>query len=138
MSRSLLEELSEVDQGWQQRHPASPTRLVEAHRAEMDPSELVELLAADLEWRWREAGVYAVPVHEPWSHADDLRPRSVEVYLEQFAPWAGEDEVKLRLIEAEYVARSRWGKPPLVVEFVERFPRSLTSKPLARCLERFR
>lgn len=124
MSRELLPQLDEVDWCWQQRRPLSPWQLNQQYADSLSPEELAELLAADSEWRWREAGVQATATDELWSDCadcQDTRPRTVETYLRAFPELARRPEAKLRFVEAEFMARSRWGAPPKVTEFVKQF-----------------
>jgi hypothetical protein len=133
---TLLNRLSEIDFRWQERNPLTPEQILQGNRSALNPIELSELLAADSEWRWRSSGVSADVVLDTSISWNDLRPRPVEVYWDAFPDLAEWDQARLRFVEAEFMARSRWGNPPMVSEFCTRFPEFADlEEHLQKCLE---
>jgi hypothetical protein len=125
VSRELLPQLDEVDCCWQLGRPLSPWQLNRKYAGRLNREDLAELLAADSEWRWRFAKVQDTASDELWSDcADcrDIRPRTVESYLRAFPELAQSSKAKLRFVEAEFMARSRWGIPPKITDFAKKFP----------------
>jgi len=87
-----------------------------------DIEALAELLAADSEWRWRKAGFSEKVPASAGCDWHDPRPRFVETYLAEMPELTDSLESVRMLIESEFMARSRWGNPPTITEFVDRFP----------------
>jgi hypothetical protein len=129
MSRALIhidESLRELDHSWKALRPLDVRKLVDAVRREASVHDWVDLLAADLEWRLRlaPAGFRLPP---PTEIATDDRegwgPKRIEAYLREF-PEIAEDSAAMRgLVEAKFIALSRWNAPPKIADFVDRFAR---------------
>ncbi|MCU0710448.1 MAG: FHA domain-containing protein [Pirellula sp.] len=119
---TVIEILDRIDRGWQSRSPVPVSELIAPLQDSFDFDYLSEVLAADSEWRWRLAGFNAEPSSEPGVYSEaDRNPHFVEDYLEQFPKLRGEVSCVLKLIESEFLARSRWCNPPMIAEFVDRF-----------------
>jgi tRNA A-37 threonylcarbamoyl transferase component Bud32 len=85
-----------------------PPALSSADRARL----FVELIAVDLELRWRNA-----------RHHNDPRGRMVlEDYVARFPELASLDRLPLELIGEEYRVRCRWGDRPSHEDVMSRFP----------------
>jgi predicted Ser/Thr protein kinase len=84
---------------------------------------LAELVAIDLERRWRATSAEASTTIGGALGASTfpLRPR-LEDYLERFPALAGGGEFPIDLVAHEYRARALWGDAPDVSEYVSRFP----------------
>ncbi|MBX3423495.1 MAG: hypothetical protein KF752_18220 [Pirellulaceae bacterium] len=113
--------LSEIDSAWKQRAPMVSQRLLQECQQLCEAEELAELLAADSEWRWRLAGPSEMTA-EAGIDWRDRRPRAVETYLQENPELGDSLAARWQLIESEFMSRSRWGNPPLISTFVERFP----------------
>jgi eukaryotic-like serine/threonine-protein kinase len=73
---------------------------------------LVELIAIDLEFRWRNDRRH-----------DEPRERMLlEDYVARFPEWASLDRLPLELIGEEYRVRCRWGDRPSHEDVLSRFP----------------
>lgn len=118
--------LRELDHSWQALRPLDVRQLVDSVRGETSVNEWVDLLAADLEWRLRlaPAGARLPPLTEVTADDRDGRgPKRIEAYLREF-PEIAEDSTALRgLVEAKFMALSRWNAPPKIADFVDRFAR---------------
>jgi hypothetical protein len=117
-----MSRLCEIDAAWQHRQPAASLKLLRESQRMCSSEELSELLAADCEWRWRLAGFGAsqpAEVHEDWLNC---KPRRVETYVREWPELEDSDQTLQTMIEAEFMARSRWCDPPLIAEMVDRFP----------------
>lgn len=122
MSSTIIESLGLIDRAWRGRKLLAVTELFATVRQTLDMEELAELLAADSEWRWRLAGFSEVTPAPAGCDWGDSRPRVVETYLAEIPDLAESPDAIRMLVESEFMARSRWGNPPLIAEFVERFP----------------
>lgn len=123
MSQSLLQQLSTIDTAWQKCHPLGLQQIMNYFpEKEIDLEVLAELLAADSEWRWRIKGFNSDAPAGAGCAWQDLRPRRVETYLAEIPELGDSPEAVRMLIESEFMARSRWGDPPLISEFLARFP----------------
>jgi hypothetical protein len=111
-----------IDRAWRGRKLLAVTELFATVRETLDLEELAELLAADSEWRWRLAGFSELTPAPAGCDWGDSRPRMVETYLAEIPDLAESPDAIRMLVESEFMARSRWGNPPLIAEFVERFP----------------
>lgn len=119
---TVIEILERVDRGWQSRNPVPVPELLGNLQQEGDMACVSEVLAADSEWRWRVAGFNAQASDESvLKNRSDRKPHSVEHYLEEIPQLLGDGDCVLRLIESEFLARSRWGNPPTIAEFADRF-----------------
>lgn len=119
----VIEMLELVDRGWQNRSPLPVAELLNSVGDGDDLNSVSEVLAADSEWRWRVAGFNAEASASPMlSSKADRKPHSVEHYLREIPQLGESQECVLKLIESEFLARSRWGNPPTVAEFGDRFP----------------
>src|SRR5437773_2297726 len=76
-----------------------------AHARELDAGDLVEVLAADQEERWRN---------------DDRLP--VEQYLQQHPILLATPDALLDLVYGECLLRKEFGEAPTLAEYLERFP----------------
>lgn len=120
---TVIEILERVDRGWQSRSPVPVSDLITSLHNGEDIDSVSEVLAADSEWRWRIAGFHGEASGEPvLNSATDRKPHSVEHYLEEIPGLREETDCVLKLIESEFLARSRWGNPPTIAEFADRFP----------------
>lgn len=122
MSSTIIESLDLIDRAWRGRKLLAVTELFATVRQTLDMEELAELLAADSEWRWRLAGFSELTPAPAGCDWGDSRPRMVETYLAEIPDLAESPDAIRMLVESEFMARSRWGNPPLIAEFVERFP----------------
>ncbi|XZE21941.1 hypothetical protein SH449x_001855 [Pirellulaceae bacterium SH449] len=119
----VIEILELVDRGWQNRCPLPVSELLNSVGDGDDLNSVSEVLAADSEWRWRVAGYSAEASAFPMLGSKaDRKPHSVEHYLREIPQLGESQEYVLKLIESEFLARSRWGNPPTIAEFVDRFP----------------
>lgn len=120
----LLVHLDAIDLAWRQQQPIDICQLIRQLEPTITAEEQADLIAADLEWRWRSAGFSFRPVQQHGDVQDafeNLQPQLVEQYASDF-PRLGESAAALRLLaEAEFIARSRWNDPPLVAAFAQRF-----------------
>jgi|GEM_PF-2213415 len=120
----LLIHLDAIDLAWRQQQPIDIRQLIHQLEPTITAEEQADLLAADLEWRWRSAGFAFRPEQErgdPQAAFDGFQPPLVEQYPSVF-PRLGESAAALRLLaEAEFIARSRWNNPPLIAAFAQRF-----------------
>lgn len=103
------------ERAWQRNGPTEvadflelPRRATAAERRRL----LVELIAVDLEFRWR------VGSREPHSQP----AATSESYAARFPELGPLDQWPLELIGEEYRARQRWGDRPSHAEFLARFP----------------
>jgi eukaryotic-like serine/threonine-protein kinase len=80
-------------------------------RSIADRATLLELVAVDLECRWREA------------RGGGPAGSRLETYLKRFPRLGALDDLPAWLIAEEYRVRRRWGDQPAAAEFVARFPR---------------
>jgi hypothetical protein len=120
---TVMEILERVDRGWQNRSPVPVSELIASLQNSEDMDSVSEVLAADSEWRWRIAGFSAEASAEPVLKSNsDRKPHTVEHYLEEIPDLREEKDCALKLIESEFLARSRWGNPPTISEFADRFP----------------
>jgi hypothetical protein len=120
---TVIEILERVDRGWQSRCPVPVSDLLTSLQNDEDMDSVSEVLAADSEWRWRVAGFSAEASVEPvLKSASDRKPHSVEHYLQEIPRLREETDCVVKLIESEFLARSRWGNPPVIAEFSDRFP----------------
>jgi hypothetical protein len=120
---TVIEILERVDRGWQCRSPVPLSDLLTSLHGDEDIDSVSEVLAADSEWRWRIGGFNAeASADSVLTSASDRKPHSVEHYLEEIPRLRNETDCILKLIESEFLARSRWGNPPTIAEFVDRFP----------------
>lgn len=120
---TVIEILDRVDRGWQSRSPVPVSELLESLQNSEDLDSVSEVLAADSEWRWRIAGFNAeASTGSVLKNNSDRKPHTVEHYLEEIPELREEKECALKLIESEFLARSRWGNPPTISEFADRFP----------------
>lgn len=131
-----INRLCEIDAAWQHRQPAASLKLLRQWQPNCSCEELAELLAADSEWRWRLAGFSASPPSESQEDWLNCQPRRVETYVRQWPELEDSDLALLTMIEAEFMARSRWCDPPLIAEMVERFASLETlEEHLRACLD---
>lgn len=115
--------LRELDARWRALRPVDVRQLVDKVRGETGVNEWVDLLAADLEWRLRVAPVSdRLPIQAAAAPDRHEGPKPIEAYLREF-PEIAEDAAALRgLVEAKFIALSRWNRPPKIADFVARFP----------------
>lgn len=121
----LLDQLERVDRSWREHHPTDVCRLVDQLASRLPIDRLAHLMAADIEWRWRDSpGGYrlAAEVSGLRGFGKDFKPRSVEQYLDRFPQLRDHPATSLQLVCAEFIARSRWNDPPTVTSFEDRFP----------------
>jgi serine/threonine protein kinase/WD40 repeat protein len=71
----------------------------------VSPGQLAALIRIDLDERWRRND-----------------PRQAEDYLCRFSAVAGDAELAVDVIYAEFLAREQAGQPPCLAEFQQRFP----------------
>lgn len=120
---TVIEILERVDRGWQSRSPVPVSELLASLQNSEDLDSVSEVLAADSEWRWRIAGFNAEASTEPvLKNNSDRKPHTVEHYLDEIPNLRDGKECAIKLIESEFLARSRWGNPPTISEFADRFP----------------
>ena len=120
----LIAHLDAIDAGWSSRRPVDVRTLAGSAQWAFTSDQQADLLAADLEWRWRSvACTYrlqrAESDHREYRQ-DDL-PKPVEEYALAFPQLRQSESAMMRLVEAEFIARSRWNNPPAVADFVARF-----------------
>ena len=77
---------------------------------------LAELVQIELEFLWRHAHSDENSIQE-----DDKKPPSVKDYLERF-PQLGDERLKRRIIQQEYLVRFKFGDNPAVQEYQQVFP----------------
>jgi WD40 repeat protein/tRNA A-37 threonylcarbamoyl transferase component Bud32 len=94
--------------------------IVQAENPALDEAVLrqlrLELVKTDLDYRWRRPGAAAVP-----GSSLPARPL-LEDYVNEvpaLGPLAG---IPLELVAEEYRVRCRWGKPPDLTSYEQRFP----------------
>ncbi|MFN7877092.1 MAG: hypothetical protein ACK5PB_17370 [Pirellula sp.] len=122
-NETVIEILDRIDRGWQSRSPVPVSELLASMQNCGDLDSVSEVLAADSEWRWRIAGFNAQASNSSvLKNNSDRKPHTVEHYLEEMPELREEKECALKLIESEFLARSRWGNPPTISEFADRFP----------------
>lgn len=122
MNSTLIDRLNAIDIAWRGRQRPVISEVLRATQDRIEIEELGELLAADSEWRWRKVGFGSEHPATAGCDWGDPRPRSVETYLAEFPDLAESSDAIRMLVESEFMARSRWGNPPMITEFVERFP----------------
>jgi hypothetical protein len=113
----MMDALQSLEQGWR---AGRITMLAELASHGIGGAELAELAAVDLEWRWRVAKTQAKKPEQYWVEFPILKEDST---------WM------VDLVEAEFVARSRWSQPPRIDEYCDRF-RELGSGLRERLVER--
>jgi hypothetical protein len=102
-----------------------------------DQLVLEELIMIDLEYRWQQGR----PLEADYPHeASGVAPNEssrgplLEDYVRFFPELGPAGGLSLALICEEYWARHRWGDPPEIKEYAQRFP--LQGKPLFDALRR--
>ena len=113
----MMDALQSLEQGWQAGRIST---LAELASHGISGAELAELAAVDMEWRWRVA---------------KEQTRMPEQYWVEFPGLKEDSSWMLDLVEAEFVDRSRWGQPPQIDEYCDRF-RELGSGLRERLVER--
>jgi len=122
LNPTLIDRLNAIDIAWRGRKRPVISDVLRARQENIEIEVLGELLAADSEWRWRKMGFSSEQPATAGCDWNDPRPRSVETYLAEIPDLADSSDAIRMLVESEFMARSRWGNPPMIAEFVERFP----------------
>lgn len=120
----LLVHLDAIDRAWSQRQPIDIRQLIHQLGQTITIEHQVDLLAADLEWRWRSAGFSFRPERElsaSQTAFEGTQPKLVEEYVTAFPRLRDSAAALSLLVEAEFIARSRWNNPPLIADFSRRF-----------------
>lgn len=103
--------LLELDDQWSKRGACRfDTLIVKAQSLGM--KAVVELCAADLEWRWRKLGFNK----ERPGNAVQIAARDYHPYLET---WWNQTECQIAMLQAEWLARSAWGDRPRIDAFLQ-------------------
>lgn len=124
--------LDDFDQAWRNGEvPQIDEFISQAQVLESDTNELLrELAAIDLEYRWRNS------IHHDTVSKFDTDPKSrtissdlpfcpvVEDYVRKWPVQFAEFQDCLTLIIEEFRARHRWGSPPSIESYIERFGHS--------------
>lgn len=129
----LHDVLDEFDALWRESRQApvlarflEDTPLPNEHRL----SALVELIAIDMEYRWRAAKSRTTPCQTDtleFTFGDDTARESLgsRPLIEDYAgPWpeiVERDAIPIELIAEEYRIRHRWGDCPTISEYAQRF-----------------
>ncbi len=112
--------VDEFDQLW--RSGQSPDLvtflLAKTFGLEQRRDVLIELIAVDLEYRWKFSGRQGSDT-PPASHP--IEARLLEKYLEQWPELGSLEQMPLVLITEEYRARRRWGDQPTHEQYQTRF-----------------
>lgn len=118
--QSLDQCIEKFEEAWTTGNPPELVRFVR-DGAEFDTAVFVELVAIDLEHRWRRFGRDA---DETCRHTADKfasTPR-LEDYVALFTDSISLPNLPLDLVAEEYRVRQRWGDRPTMDEFLIRFP----------------
>src|SRR5262249_11808734 len=107
--------LQRFDQAWRS---GTPPRIENYLSPSNDQELLVELVAMDLQYRWRSSKpgplVAGLGLQRPWT---------LEDYVKHFPALGPLERLPAELIGEEYWARKCWGDQPSHTEYAGRFPR---------------
>ena len=98
--------LSRLEVAWKERGDADLKELVPEVGHPQHRQALVTLIPVDQEYRWRSGN-----------------QKQVEIYLEEWPELRANDEVLVKLVEAEYITRADLGDMPSADEIHRRFPK---------------
>ena len=124
LSNEALEEaLDRFDELWRSGRPPQLAEFVESLPIKPGAPVVAELVAIDLEYRWKTAGSETVNQFSPQSVAEDdlsLCPRVTD-YAQRWPELAADRATLEWLAAEEFRAQLRWGSAPDEAEFVRSY-----------------
>lgn len=102
--------LAKLDLDWTQGNPSFDILIAKAKT--LGINAVLELCAADLEWRWRKFG------NKKIGRADST-PLTARDYWPHFVGLAEDTNSRLAILQTEWLARSKWGDRPRIDAFLK-------------------
>ncbi len=133
---SPLELFDRLDTHWKTRNRDDIRAIMKAAETQAEPTDVrIDLCAADIEWRWRtQSDPFRIEATKV-SRGSIAVPLATD-YRSLLGPLWELPESRKRLLETEWLARSRFGDRPDVDDFARQMPENETwSNELADLLD---